>query len=182
MNQHQTPHRFGVPLRLSAVAVLVAAAALSACERRDATPKVDDTSVGAQTEQRLEQMGQDARQGMNDAKEAVREAGQDIANASKEVGRDVAQAGREVGAELKDAGAAVGDKAADALITTKINAEFAKESSLSVTQINVDTYNGKVVLRGHVRDEAAKERALQLAKGVSGVSDVESQLTVDAKP
>jgi hyperosmotically inducible protein len=48
--------------------------------------------------------------------------------------------------------------------------------------VNVDTVNGKVTLKGSVDSQVQADRAVQIARGTEGVKDVESQLTVKAKP
>lgn len=73
---------------------------------------------------------------------------------------------------------AAGDKVADASITTMVNAELAKDAQLSALQIDVDTVDGKVALKGEAPTATAKERATTLAQGVKGVKSVENQLRV----
>jgi osmotically-inducible protein OsmY len=69
----------------------------------------------------------------------------------------------------------------DAVITTSVNAELAKDRSLSATKIDVDTDAGRVALRGSAPSQAARDRATLLASSVKGVVSVDNQLTVDAK-
>jgi len=66
----------------------------------------------------------------------------------------------------------------DATITASVNAELAKDPSLSALRINVDTSNGQVLLKGKAPDAAAKDRATQLAQSVKGVNGVDNQLAV----
>lgn len=80
--------------------------------------------------------------------------------------------------KAKSATDTVGGKVADAVITTEINAELAKDSRLSALRINVDTADGKVSLSGAAPDAASKERATQLASAVKGVASVDNRLTV----
>ena len=84
--------------------------------------------------------------------------------------------------EAKDATVAaankVGDKTKDIGITAAVNAELARDAKLSAVQINVDTVDGKVTLRGTAPDSAARERATTLANSVSGVLGVDNQLSV----
>jgi osmotically-inducible protein OsmY len=89
------------------------------------------------------------------------------------------QAGRDMAQDAKSATDKAGDKVADAVITTSVNAELAKDSSLSALKINVDTANGRVALRGTAPSEAARERATQLASNVKGVVSVDNQLSVE---
>lgn len=71
--------------------------------------------------------------------------------------------------------------AADATITTKINAALAADDKLKAIKINVDTSNGRVVLTGSAPDSGSRERATTLARAVDGVVDVDNRLAVDGK-
>ena len=87
--------------------------------------------------------------------------------------------------DIKEKAGEAGDKVAavakDAAITAEVNAELAKDNSLSAMKIDVDTSQGKVVLRGTAPDAAARERATRIAANVKGVGSVENFLTVGAK-
>ena len=82
-------------------------------------------------------------------------------------------------AGVKAAADKVGDKVADAVITTSVKAELAKDTMLSMLKINVDTDNGRVALRGTAPSNEARERATTLAGAVKGVVAVDNQLTVE---
>ena len=82
-------------------------------------------------------------------------------------------------AGVKAAADKAGDKVADAVITTSVKAELAKDTMLSMLKINVDTDAGKVALRGTAPSNEARERATTLAGGVKGVLAVDNQLTVE---
>jgi len=69
-------------------------------------------------------------------------------------------------------------KARDAGITTQINADLARDPELSALKIDVDTLQGKVVLRGSAPTDVARERAAAKALAVSGVTAVDNQLRV----
>lgn len=97
--------------------------------------------------------------------------------------------GRTAGQKLDSVIAKTEDKAAetkaevkqdmnDATITASVNAELAKDPSLSALRINVDTNHGNVSLRGSAPDASARDRATQLAAAVQGVSNVDNQLVV----
>ena len=98
-----------------------------------------------------------------------------------EVGADM----RAAGEKAKDSTAGVMDtvasKAKDAVITSSVNAELAKDSQLSALRINVDTVAGRVALRGTAPDAASKNHATTLAQRVDGVQAVDNQLTVAPK-
>ena len=66
----------------------------------------------------------------------------------------------------------------DAVITSKVNTRYAKDDLVSAIDVNVDTENGRVTLRGHVSSQAAHDRAISIARAVSGVRSVHSQLSI----
>ena len=92
------------------------------------------------------------------------------------------QKSEEIKTDIKNSTAnavnAVGDKTRDAAITAAVNAELVRDSKLSALKIDVDTTDGRVVLRGTAPDTASVERAKVLASAVSGVVSVENALTV----
>ena len=75
----------------------------------------------------------------------------------------------------------VATKARDMTITTSVNAKLAADDRLSALAINVDTVNGRVVLRGKAPDAESRARATTLAQGTEGVSDVTNEISVEAK-
>lgn len=66
----------------------------------------------------------------------------------------------------------------DASITSVIAAELARDGSLDPTRIDIDTAQGRVVLRGSAPDDDAKDRAKRIALAVTGVKGVDNYLTV----
>lgn len=68
--------------------------------------------------------------------------------------------------------------ATDATITAKVKSKFVADDQLKAHEINVDTKNGVVTLRGSVADPAAKDRAAGVAREVEGVTSVDNQLVV----
>jgi hyperosmotically inducible protein len=73
----------------------------------------------------------------------------------------------------------------DGWITMKIHSAFIPEQPLEGSNIDVDTTNGVVTLKGTVPTDAAKSRAVALAKATDGVKSVTDQLRVapsDTKP
>jgi len=51
------------------------------------------------------------------------------------------------------------------------------EDGVDGTKINVDTMNGRVTLKGEVPNKTMIDRAVQVAKGVEGVKDVDNRLS-----
>lgn len=97
---------------------------------------------------------------------------------SEAVGAEMKQGVEAAKAGAADAVDAVKAESQDVSITTKVTAELARDPELSALKIDVDTNAGKVVLKGTAPSEAAKDRAVTLARAVSGVVSVESQLRV----
>ena len=71
-----------------------------------------------------------------------------------------------------------GDKITDGWITTKVQWFFVGEDLLKGRDINVDTKNHVVTLKGTVASAAGRDRAVALAKRTGGVHRVVDQLTV----
>lgn len=113
-------------------------------------------------------------------REDNRSAGQVVDDTTAKVERKAENAADDVKRSANEAGDKVAAVARDAAITTEINAELARDASLSALKIDVDTSDGKVVLRGTAPDAAARERATRIAAGVQGVSSVENHMTVEA--
>lgn len=66
----------------------------------------------------------------------------------------------------------------DSVLTTKVKTSILGDSKLKLLQINVETYKGVVQLSGFVDSKNAAERAVELARTVSGVKSVNNSLIV----
>jgi len=66
----------------------------------------------------------------------------------------------------------------DAVITTRVKTELAKDPVAKATQVQVETYNGVVQLSGFVDSQQSADRAVELARGVPGVSAVRNDIRV----
>ena len=66
----------------------------------------------------------------------------------------------------------------DEAITTKIQAQFFLDPDVKVNPMKVTTSNGIVTLEGEVRSQAAKERAIEVARQTDGVMQVIDRLQV----
>ncbi|HGJ5856094.1 MULTISPECIES: BON domain-containing protein [Arsenophonus] len=60
----------------------------------------------------------------------------------------------------------------DTVITTKVKTALLAEKNLKSTQINVETFKGRVQLSGFVSSRADAQRAVQVTQGVAGVQSV----------
>ena len=75
-------------------------------------------------------------------------------------------------------GKTVGETIDDATITTRVKTSLINEPNLDAGSIDVDTFKGVVTLSGRVKTAEQEQRAVALAKRVSGVTDVKSALQV----
>ena len=66
----------------------------------------------------------------------------------------------------------------DAWLVMKVHSEMVDEDVLSGSNIDVDAKNGVVTLQGTVPNEAARSRALAVAKANDGVKSVVDQLKI----
>jgi hyperosmotically inducible periplasmic protein len=66
--------------------------------------------------------------------------------------------------------------AKDAAITAEVKSKLITAPGISSGQINVDTYEGVVTLRGEVGNESQGATAEKLARSVSGVKAVKTEL------
>lgn len=66
----------------------------------------------------------------------------------------------------------------DMAITAKIKSNFASDQMLNAMEIDIDTENGVVTLKGKVPDSNAKNRAEQIAMKTGGVKQVQNDLNV----
>jgi hyperosmotically inducible periplasmic protein len=65
----------------------------------------------------------------------------------------------------------------DASITAAVKMKLANDELIQARNIDVDTKDGVVTLKGKVSNNAEAERAIQLAKEVTGVKSVKSLLS-----
>lgn len=104
---------------------------------------------------------------------------------SAQINEQAREAGQAASAATGRAAEAVAGKTRDLGITAEMKARLAKDNQLSALRIDVDTNDGRVVLRGSAPTLAARERATELARGIDGVMGVENELQVrpaDGKP
>ena len=100
---------------------------------------------------------------------------------TKDAGKATKDATVKAGEKTKDAVATTGEVINDAWITSKISTDFVNEDTLKGSDINVDTKDHVVTLKGTVVSAAGKARAEQIAKTTSGVKRVVNTLTIGPK-
>ncbi|MDP3635769.1 MAG: BON domain-containing protein, partial [Azonexus sp.] len=71
-----------------------------------------------------------------------------------------------------------GEYVDDSVITTKVKAAILGEPTLKVAEINVETFKGVVQLSGFVSSTAMVNKAVEIARKVSGVKSVKNDMRV----
>ncbi len=66
----------------------------------------------------------------------------------------------------------------DTVLTSKVKASIVGDPKLKALQISVETFKGVVQLSGFVNSSAASARAVELARRVKGVKQVNNSLIV----
>ena len=150
----------------------LAALTVTACGRDD------NRSAGQKLDSGIAKVEQKAGEIKAEARDDAAKAQASTEAAANKAGQAINQTMDKVATQVGSAAEVVADKVADASITTRVNAELAKDSTLSALRINVDTVNGRVLLRGSAPSTLARDRATTLAQQVKGVNAVDNQLDV----
>ncbi|TQK07383.1 BON domain-containing protein [Herbaspirillum sp. SJZ107] len=87
-------------------------------------------------------------------------------------------ASAEAADKTKDATAKTRVALADTAITTKVKAGLVKEPDLESLGIHVETEKGVVMLSGFVNSKSEADKAVKVAKGIDGVTNVKSAIQV----
>ena len=140
---------------LTAISVVLAGLALTACEdRSDRTVGQKLDSALTRTKQELAAAGDKIAQQTDRAVGTVKEKSQPNADGTTDTGRAVS----------------------DTAITASIKTDFLKDPDLSILKIDVDTKQGVVTLNGLADNEEARVRAEKISQGVKGVREVRNFL------
>ena len=75
-------------------------------------------------------------------------------------------------------GKTVGETIDDATITTRVKTAFINDPVVGALRIDVDTFKGVVTLSGRVKSKDEEAKAITLARGIKGVTDVKSTLQI----
>ena len=93
----------------------------------------------------------------------------------------VVKGAKVVGEKTKDGLSKTGEVMTDGWITTRVNSRFVNEELLKGSDINVDTDNHVVTLKGTVMTMAGRTKAGAVARGTEGVRRVVNRLTIGSK-
>ncbi len=165
------------PSRSLILAVLVAfATAGLACTQRATDEALDDTKDGAASAiDETRKAGETFADATKDVAERTADKAKEIAGKTADKTTEIAD---DVATKTKKLSATTGEAITDTWITTKVSAKFVDETLLDGSNINVDTDNQVVTLKGTVASAAAKNRAAEIAGGTEGVTRVVNLLVV----
>jgi hyperosmotically inducible protein len=112
-------------------------------------------------------------------------SGKGTAGVLKEKAADVADKTKDAGAKAidksKEGLSKTGEAITDGWITGRVHSGFVGEDLLKNSDIDVDTNNHVVTLKGTVTSAAGRARAVAIAKKVEGVHEVIDHLTIGPK-
>ena len=79
---------------------------------------------------------------------------------------------------LSACGKSVGETIDDGTVTTRVKTTLLNDPDVGGLRIDVDTFKGVVTLSGAVKTAAEQDKAIALARKISGVKDVKSTLQI----
>ena len=71
-----------------------------------------------------------------------------------------------------------GEYVSDSWITTKVKTALVEDPKVKATEVNVETYRGTVQLSGFVSSDSAMAEAVQVARGIKGVTGVKNDMRI----
>lgn len=108
---------------------------------------------------------------------------QEKIKAGAEKTKDAVVKGAKVtGKKTKEVLSKTGEVITDSWITSRVSARFVNEDLLKHSDINVDTDDHVVTLKGTVTSRAGRTKAASVAKSTEGVRRVVNRLTIVPKP
>lgn len=119
------------------------------------------------------QIGEPKTVNLEDEKEKAEETIDDAVDKTKDVAEETAD-------KTKDLAKKTGEKLNDATITSEVKLKLAGDDLTDALDIDVDTKNGVVTLTGNVSSQAEVDRAIQIARSVEDVTNVQSNLKIQA--
>jgi len=126
---------------------------------------VVDPSTGSKGT--MGRVGDKTKEGANKTKEGAGKAGEKTKEGAEKVWD-----------KTKEGAGKVGSETTDAYILTRVKSRFLGVDVLKGSDINVDVDNHIVTLKGTVPSDAARARAIEIAKGTEGVHEVRDRLTI----
>ncbi|WP_297186973.1 BON domain-containing protein [uncultured Porticoccus sp.] len=66
----------------------------------------------------------------------------------------------------------------DTWITTKVKTALVEDPVVKSSEVNVETFKGVVQLSGFVTSKEAMDKAVDIARGINGVTSVRNDMTI----
>ena len=104
-----------------------------------------------------------------------------LKSTAKEGAEKTKEGAEKVADKTKEGLSKTGEVITDSWITTRVHSKFVGEDLLKDSNINVDTKDHVVILKGTVLSAAARARAAEQAREVEGVHRVIDQLVIGPK-
>jgi osmotically-inducible protein OsmY len=87
-----------------------------------------------------------------------------------------------VGCSSTSTRSSTGEYIDDSVITAKVKTALARDDRVNGFAVNVETFRGVVQLSGFVDSPEEKDFAAQAARSVSGVVDVQNNISLESPP
>lgn len=71
-----------------------------------------------------------------------------------------------------------GEYVTDSWITTKVKAALVEDELVKATEVNVETFKGRVQLSGFVSSSSAMDQAVYRTRNIEGVTSVKNDMRV----
>ena len=168
------------PLGLAA-AVALGAAGTAACDKK----------TEQKAEQTAEKAGEAAERAAEKVGDAAEKAGEAIGKAADKIGDKIGPASEQAGRAARDAAvrgasaaAAAGSEAAvsaaGVLRTGAVKAALLQDSSIDVSDVNVDTDQvaRRITLKGRVRSAAVRDKVIEIARDTAPGYTIDNELTI----
>jgi osmotically-inducible protein OsmY len=108
----------------------------------------------------------------------TKDAGEVVGHGAKVVGTKTADGAKVVGSKTADGAKATGGAVDNTWITTKVSSKLGDDALLKGSNVDIDTSNHVVTLKGTVTSREGSARAEAIARGTEGVNRVVNQLVV----
>jgi len=103
---------------------------------------------------------------------------EELKQTADKLGNKIEKGADKLGNQIEKGVDAIGDKTADAAITAEVKLKLASDDLVKARNIDVDTENKNVTLKGTVSSKAEQKRAIQIARAVEDVRSVRSDLSI----
>lgn len=126
------------------------------------------------------QSGSEARGASGTADRTARERLADLDFSVESIARELKATGRVVRRKVVEAGRQLEESTRDARTTARLKARFALDPELKSREIDIDSDEGRVTLKGRVDSHEELARAIRMAVEEDDVLEVASTLQVSA--